>query len=1364
MSARPPIDPPARPARRGARRWLVRLLLWPVLLLWIALMLAWIALHWLILPHIQEWRGPIEARASAALGLEVRIGAIEARTHGWVPSLELRDVRLLDAQARAALQLPRVAVSITPQSLLDLRVNFDQLLIDGPELEVRRDATGRIFVAGLDLGGGVSGSDDRKAADWFFAQKEFVIRAGTVRWIDEQRGAPPLALTGVELVMQNGLMHHDVRLDATPPPAWGERFGVRGRFTQPWFAGAGEWQRWSGRLYVDLPRADVAELKRYATLPFELSEGLGALRGWFELREGAPRAATVDVAWRQVALRLAPNLAVLRIAELQGRIEAERDDAGGTLALQGLSFVTGEGARWPTGDARLTWRQPGGEPFRGGEFSAQRLDLALMAQVASRIPIGAPLRQLLGELNPRGALSDVSLRWDGPPDAPRRYQVQGQLSGLSLAARAASEPNHVGRPGLRNATLSLNATERGGSAKLGVANGWIEVPGVFEDARVPLDQLGADLEWRIDGGKVEVQVKKASFSNADARGEFEATWKTGEGAAGAPARGGRLPGHIDLTGRISEGQAVRVARYLPLGIPQAARHYVERAVTGGRVRRVDVRVKGDLWDFPFFEPHVEGEFRVAALASDVAYAFVPSVPAGAGEPAYVSPWPSLSALSGELVIDRSSLTFSGVDGRIGAVQLSQVRGGIRNLIDDRRLTLDGVARGSAQEMLRIVNASPIGGWIHGALSRAVASGDAELRLGLKVPLRELERTEVTGSVHLPGNDVRVVPDSPLLAGARGRVDFSQQGFAVVGASANAYGGELRFDGGRMGDGALRFGGQGTATVDALRRSPELGLLARVAPQLAGQVAYRITLGFVQGHPELSVTSDLVGLASNLPSPLRKNAETALTMHYQTRISRPSLEPGQRLADTLQLTLGPQLQVQYERDLGGAAPRVLRGAVGVQAEAPLPVRGVVANADLPSINLDAWESAYRKIFDDDGVVSPDDMADPGYGPDRLAVRAQELITGARRITGVVAGITRDRDQWQVTLDADQLAGYIEYRAATRRADASVNPASPGRIYARLARLSVPKSELEQFESLLDEPASTVPALDIVVDDFELRGKRLGRLEVMASNRAGSDPRVREWSLSRFALVMPEAVLSATGSWSVRGAAARRAEMDFKLDLRDSGLFLERLGTGKAVRGGKGALSGRVAWLGSPLSLDFTSMSGQFNVAVESGQFLKADPGAARLLGVLSLQALPRRLLFDFRDVFEDGFAFDSFSGDVRITNGVAFTNNLRMRGVQAVVLMEGDADIGHETQDLRVVVVPEINAGTASLAYAVINPAVGLGTFLAQLFLRRPLSDAGTREFHVTGPWADPRVERVERKLAPADGRDAGAATAPRPAQ
>jgi len=156
----------------------------------------------------------------------------------------------------------------------------------------------------------------------------------------------------------------------------------------------------------------------------------------------------------------------------------------------------------------------------------------------------------------------------------------------------------------------------------------------------------------------------------------------------------------------------------------------------------------------------------------------------------------------------------------------------------------------------------------------------------------------------------------------------------------------------------------------------------------------------------------------------------------------------------------------------------------------------------------------------------------------------------------------------------------------------------------------------------------------------------------------------------------------------------------------------------------------------------------HLAVEKGQFLRADAGAARLLGILSLQSLPRRLLLDFRDLTQSGFQFDRVEGDVSIERGVAATRLLQIKGLQALILTEGQADLVNETQDLQVWVVPEINAGAASLAYAVINPAVGLGTLLGQIFLRRPLAEAATRQFHVTGSWDAPVVAQIEHHVQP----------------
>ncbi|NGM90003.1 TIGR02099 family protein, partial [Parapusillimonas sp. SGNA-6] len=193
---------------------------------------------------------------------------------------------------------------------------------------------------------------------------------------------------------------------------------------------------------------------------------------------------------------------------------------------------------------------------------------------------------------------------------------------------------------------------------------------------------------------------------------------------------------------------------------------------------------------------------------------------------------------------------------------------------------------------------------------------------------------------------------------------------------------------------------------------------------------------------------------------------------------------------------------------------------------------------------------------------------------------------------------------------------------------------------------------------------------------------------------------------------------------------------------------RFGMKDVVRRGRGRLEGEVHWSGSPFSLDYPSLGGQLQIDVGQGQFLKAEPGIAKLLGVLSLQALPRRLTLDFRDVFSQGFTFDFVRGDATISQGVASTNNLQMKGVNAAVLMDGSADIARETQKLRVVVVPEINAGTAALVATAINPAIGLGTFLAQMVLSRPLIAAATQEFQIEGTWTDPKIVKVPRRLLP----------------
>ncbi len=1427
------------------------------------LVIAWLVIHWAILPHIENWRGPVEQRATAALGVPVRIGGITVTSSGWVPAFELRDVALLGPDAQPALSLPRVVAALSPRSLLALELRFEQLLIEDAKLDVQRDAKGRLRIAGLEMGAPSTApaADAAVVTDWFFKQHELVIRGASVRWSDAQHDGPPLVLSHVQFVMRNGLRHHDFRLDGTPPAEWGDRFSVSGKFTQPLLARPGDWQRWSGAVHADLPRADLRELRRHVDLPLDLSEGHGAVRAWLQVRSGKLTEGVADVALRTVVLRLGPQLQALTFDHLQGRLVAQQQADTLRLSAENFSFgvlknddkTTDAAWQWPRSDMSLLLRcericAPG-EAARAGEFNAQRLDLGLMAEMAQHLPLTDGLRKHLAELRPQGLVTGLSTRWDGPVDAPTAYQVKALFTGFSLAARPGPDVHALGRPGLSGATVDLSASEKGGQAQVTLAaGGTVDLPGVFAETVVPFDQLSSVLQWRIEPGKASAEVRKtatakavravtqtdnallpkitlsinnARFANADVQGELTGTWSTGAGDGFA--KGGRYPGDLEINGKLSRGVAVRTARYLPLGLPESARNYVARAVQGGTLSAVSFRVKGDLWDFPYFDERFakspkDGQLHVAATLADVNFAYVPSVPASGTEAAFDSPWPALSKVSGELVFDRASLEVRNAKARWAGLDITQVQGGIRSLADKSVLVLDGQARGPLAEMLRFVNSSPVGPWTGKVLAQSGATGNAELKLGLNIPLFDVPSASVTGSVALAGNELRIQPDNPLLSAVKGRVDFTQKGFTVVGATARLWGGDVSFDGGTTADGAVRFVGSGNISADGLRRAAELGWVTRLAGALSGQTNYRAALGFTRTGPELTVTSNLVGMAADLPAPLRKVSEAVLPLRYQTTMlaetggtSTATATSSVSARDQLRFDLGSVVRAQYVRDVSGDAPRVLRGGVSVTsggvevASAPTPASGVTANVNVPVANLDAWEAATTKLFAASAATVAPTVADAaasttstapqqlsGYFPTSITLRTPELLAASRRLNRVVAGVSQEDGVWRANVDAEQLSGYVEYRAGSAAGTGS-SPSVPRRnptvleakgeakIFARLSRLSLPRSELEDTGNPLETAPSAalnasasnnVPALDIVVDDLELRGKRLGRVEVLAANRLNAEG-AREWQLSRLVMSLPEAKLSATGTWApvLASSAAenprgrKRMSLNFKLDLADSGALLERLvpatskpsaaassgnantnTNAKTLNGGKGVLAGQVAWLGSPLALDIPSLSGQMNLTLENGQFLKVDPGAGRLLSVLSLQSLPRRLALDFRDVFQQGFAFDNLAGDISMTQGVARTNNLRLRGSLAAVLMEGSADIAAESQNLRVIVVPEVNAGTASLAYAVINPAVGLATFLAQVFLRQPLMQANTREFQISGPWGDPKVERVERKM------------------
>jgi uncharacterized protein YhdP len=151
--------------------------------------------------------------------------------------------------------------------------------------------------------------------------------------------------------------------------------------------------------------------------------------------------------------------------------------------------------------------------------------------------------------------------------------------------------------------------------------------------------------------------------------------------------------------------------------------------------------------------------------------------------------------------------------------------------------------------------------------------------------------------------------------------------------------------------------------------------------------------------------------------------------------------------------------------------------------------------------------------------------------------------------------------------------------------------------------------------------------------------------------------------------------------------------------------------------------------------------QFSVI--DGRILNADPGAGRVLGLISIAALPRRLALDFRDVFESGFGFDQASGTVQLENGTASTNDFVLESTAATLAIVGESDLVNKTFNYEMSMRPGVSQALPVIGAIAAGPGGAAAGLALQGLLRQALGDATEARYQISGPWAEPEVTRIE---------------------
>ena len=1339
------------------------------LLVYFGFMVLFLGLRYAILPNIDLYKPDLERAASRALGNPVTIARVYASWRGLHPNLYLGDVRLRDREGRQLLALPSVSATLSWWTFVAFEPRFESLEINRPELDVRRTPDGVLQVAGVRMD---SKKEDGGGADWLFRQREIVVREGRLAWTDGLRGAPPLALNDVTLVLQNHWTGHRFALKATPPGTLSAPLDVRARFSHPAFgARPSDTLRWKGEVYADLRNADLAAWKQYLDYPFKLERGRGSVRAWLNFDQARLAGFTADLGLADVGARLAPDAPPLQLARVSGRLSAREEirpgagegkptfgALGHTVGIEDFSVVMRDGTVLAPATLSESWRPATRNKPERVEVRADRVDLGALAALAAQMPLTPAQRTLLAELAPRGRLLDVDAEWEGRLPRPTGYRVRGQVEGLGIDALAAHDagegadaPAHPAIPGFRNLSGTIDASDRGGSVTLDSNRLVLALPAWFADPDMVFDQLGLRARWSWpQDDQLLVEIDGMNFTQGALKGTLSGRHLLPLTAAHAI----KGPGSADIEASIDNFDIASIGRFLPLATHEGLRDWLTGALQGGTLHDARVRLRGDLAHFPFkgetAAEHARGEFRVSGRIENGKLEYAPAHRQPDGKTPL---WPLAENINGAIVFDRARMDIHADSARTLGIALSNVRATIPELgSHESVLDIDGSAAGPLQDLLHYVAVTPVLEWIGHFTEDTRATGPAKLGLKLHLPLANLHEAKVQGALQLQNNDVTLFPELPPIQAALGRIEFSEHGVNLNGVGASFLGGPLVLSGGTQREGGILIRMAGTASADGMRRTGSLPALQRLGAKLSGGARFGGTVTVKDHQTQIVLDSTLAGLGVDLPAPLNKPAAEALPLHFILSGQPTGLDGVGH--DEIRIGLGNTVAARYVRERQPQKPWVVkRGGIGVNVPAPEPDSGMMINVNMKSLNVDRWLAAGAEIAGQGesaagGAAAPAvENTGPGMAqyviPDTIGARAVELTVGERPLRNFVVGATHRPGLWQASIDSREVSGYVTWNE-------SPTGQGLGKVTARLASLDIPESTANDVKDLLESnkgASANIPGLDIVAERFELFDKQFGRLELVASNAQALAG--REWRIEKLALTNPDGQLKANGRWLTRDGRSNTA-LNFRLDISDAGRLLDRLGFPGTLRRGKGQLSGDVSWSGLPYSLDIPSLSGQIQMNVEDGQFLKKDPGAAKLLGVLSLQMLPRMLKLDFHDVFSEGLAFDGITANALIARGVLRTDNLKMHGVAATVLMDGSADIANESTNLHVVVIPEFNLGTGPLVYGLaVNPVIGLGSYLAQLFLRAPVMKALTYHMQVTGPWKSPSVVKLDNQSLPA---------------
>ncbi|GLT17126.1 DUF3971 domain-containing protein [Vibrio zhanjiangensis] len=1049
----------------------------------------------------------------------------------------------------------------------------------------------------------------------------------------------------------------------------------------------------SGEFYLAVDNVLVTPwLTQYLQTETGIEKGQVSLNTWITLEHNQPVNAYLELEPSELIWKEGQQHELLIESGIL-QLEPTRD--GWQVNARALKLRTDDEA-WPELDFALRW-----QPERWS-LNISQLDLKAIAPLAKLFPDSKQASQMLETLNLTGRLEDIRLSMNGTDLDSLRYSLQLSDGGIKQWELL---------PGVHHLSANLSGNRYQAQSRVSIIDDVLPYGQVFQ-APLNIKQGELDIVWQSDSRGWSLWADKVTAATADLQvlGAFRLDFPIDKSP------------FLSFYAEADLYNAGQTWRYLPaLALGRDLTDYLSSGIQAGKVKTAKLLWYGELEDFPY--SNNDGVFQAWVGLEDAKFSFDTA-------------WPTITDLQLDLLFQNDALYLDSHRATLTDIKASRITGRIPRLGPGGHIEIEASATAQGNSVRDYMMSSPLVDSVGAALTAVQVKGEVKSSFKLNIPFDSEAESRAWGYADLTEADVAIKTPAINLEKVSGRIEFDNDVVSAAGLTGKLLEQSVALD--FRGENAERGYDVNIDVLGDWELKPLTSYLGkRWIDPVNGHVPWQMGIGIqltdVGFSYQIDTKADLKMVASRYPYPLNKSLNQAWKARMQASGNQESISA------RLQL---PNLKYQTEIDIRPDIPelKATNLILGKGSFKISPISGHQAQVRLDKLNFDQWIDLVSTPIRGDKAAL-DKINTPEIPvPHRIDVNVEELTLGGIWWNDVDFRAKRKNLGWHMSLESQEAAGEANY---IEPYDLSV---SLERLHVYVPALDKEYKDVTLFKTGRDQNVlisdfersfhQNIPNITLAIDDFWMQGYKVGKV-LLDLERHGE---VLEWKKLNFESGNNKVDMS--GSWRL-GEQQSHTQFTIKMSGENNSDIMERFGITSGIQQAPFDLDSKVEWDGSPWSMKISTLEGHVAMKLGKGQVSGAS-GAARLLGLFSLDSIIRKMQLDFSDVFDGGLAFNSIKGSGDIKNGIFLTNDIKMDALAGEMTIKGLANLNSKTVDAEVNFVPDITSGIPVLTAFAVTPTTALYV-LAITTVISPVVEVFTQvNYEVKGPLDNPEVKELSR--------------------